>query len=94
MKEYYQLTVSIAEIMVVSIKTVNPQNCLYPQKRVSHFWKTFPTYIPLISVTHLAVEPVLSSFSEDEDVDDVVKKAGSVWLELPPWAGLMGDNLS
>ncbi len=48
----------------------------------------------MFSVTHLAVEPVFSSFSEDEDVDEVMKKAGSVWLELPPWAESMGDNLS
>lgn len=44
----------------------------------------------MFSVTHLAVEPVFSLFSEDE----VMKKAGSVWLELPPWAEFMGDNLS
>lgn len=43
--------------------------------------------------------PVESSFSEDEDVEEVLKNAGSVWLglplpALPVWLGLMGDDLS
>ena len=44
--------------------------------------------------THLAVVPKLSSFSEDEDVEEVLKKAASVWLGLPAWPGLMGEDLS
>ena len=42
----------------------------------------------------MAVVPELSSFSEDEDVDEALKKAASVWLGLPAWPGLMGEDLS
>lgn len=44
--------------------------------------------------THLAVEPELSSFSEEEDVEEALKKAASVWLGLLARLGLMGEDLS
>lgn len=44
--------------------------------------------------THLAVDPELSSFSEEEDVEEALKKVASVWLGLPARPGLMGEDLS
>lgn len=44
--------------------------------------------------THLAVVPKLSSFSEEEDVEEALKKAASVWLGLLARPGLMGEDLS
>lgn len=44
--------------------------------------------------THLAVKPKLSSFSEEEEVEEALKKAASVWLGLLAWPRLMGEDLS
>ena len=38
--------------------------------------------------------PVLSSFSEEEEVEEVLKNAGSLLLGLLPIVGLMGEDLS
>lgn len=39
--------------------------------------------------THLAVGPVISSFSDDEEADEALKKAASVWSgEALPYSGV------
>lgn len=45
-------------------------------------------------LTHLAVELALVSFSEEDDVEEALKKAASVWLGLAARPGLMGEDLS
>ena len=42
----------------------------------------------------MAVEPELSSFSEEEEVVEALKNAASVWLGLLVWPRLMGEDLS
>lgn len=48
----------------------------------------------MLSSTHLAVVPELSSFSEEDDVEEALKKGASMWLGLPACLGLMGEDLS
>lgn len=48
----------------------------------------------MLCSTHLAVVPELSSFSEEDDVEEALKKGASVWLGLPACLGLMGEDLS
>lgn len=48
----------------------------------------------MLHSTHLAVVPELSSFSEEDDVEEALKKGASMWLGLPARLGLMGEDLS